>query len=135
MEELDLKTAQLIGQVTISGLGARHYADQGPQEWFGFDFFWGLLQDDTSAGLSDEMHSVLLGQLGVLFAWEGAELVRILFMEKCIENLRKFRSVPQTLIVARNIIRTSFAHPILPLIRDLDLFHRDYAWAEWRALC
>ena len=106
IEDIDGKFALALATVTQSAIQPKHYTQEGPSEWFGFDYFWDLLQDGAAPNMSLETFWMIVNQLNGMFQGENTELARVLFMEKCIDKLKRHESVPISIHISQNLIGT-----------------------------
>ena len=111
MEDRDAKYLTAVSAVTLNALQPMHYRERGPTEWFGIGMMWDLLQDDAAPSLSDENSFLINTHLVRMLVSDHLDLVRVLFIEKCVENLKQMRTVPTSLFLMMSMISALLTCP------------------------
>lgn len=78
--------------------------DVTPRLWFGLDLFWDIIQDGSE--YPQAVISAAADLFGHLVIWKSCKVVRVTFIEKCMDNVANARSVPQSLRIMKELICT-----------------------------
>lgn len=113
-KDYDYQFIQTIHRISNVGIQAMLKEEVTPRVWYGMEVFWNILQDGSdypSTAIQATFHP-----FQQLITAKHCQLLRIPYLEQCIENLQNGRSVPQTLRLARDIICMSIHVSASPLI-------------------
>lgn len=101
-----------VKHFTINAVKGR----RNPNKWYGLSLFWRMVQDDS--GVSDEIGDYAATVLFTLLEQRLFTTQRLVYLDHCIEGLKKGDSIVQCLRLAKLIIHMYPFHLSLPNHED-----------------
>lgn len=102
LKDFNPSLLSLVREITIKGIQLCEDLPESEKKWYGLEIFWSLIQDSTSCPI--EINHQAHTHLFEFLHWQLCESQKIIYLMRCIDNIKNDQSVASSLRVIQDLV-------------------------------